>query len=388
MGIYNIKKLMKPYFTSVLSVYISVLSFCVVSVISMAGKNAIAKELDGIGMNGMTITVYNAAGENITDDTLYNILFDYDRITRLTPVIYQSATITLPNGAEMPCICWGISPMAKDIVNLKLLYGRILSQYDVNNNSFVCMVDENVAQGTYGRGNITSKQRYITLNNSVREFEIIGTVNKTSSVLNGMSGETIPDFVYIPYTTMNSISDLKSFHQIIVNVDEDIDEELMKSYISSNMQLPINSKIDITNLSQQRESINNIVNIAFMALFAVSCVAIVVCGISVASSVNAAVTTSRHDIGIKISLGASIFDIMKEFLTLSVLACIIGILAGFLTSIVIIATINIIFKTAFYFEYQLIMYGVSATILLAIIFSLYPSYKAASLVPIKALSRE
>ena len=388
MGIYNIKKLMKPYFTSVLSVYISVLSFCVVSVISMAGKNAIAKELDGIGMNGMTITVYNAAGENITDDTLYNILFDYDRITRLTPVIYQSATITLPNGAEMPCICWGISPMAKDIVNLKLLYGRILSQYDVNNNSFVCMVDENVAQGTYSRGNITGKQRYITLNNSVREFEIIGTVNKTSNVLNGMSGETIPDFVYIPYTTMNSISDLKSFHQIIVNVDEDIDEELMKSYISSNMQLPINSKIDITNLSQQRESINNIVNIAFMALFAVSCVAIVVCGISVASSVNAAVTTSRHDIGIKISLGASIFDIMKEFLTLSVLACIIGILAGFLTSIVMIATINIIFKTAFYFEYQLIMYGVSATILLAIIFSLYPSYKAASLVPIKALSRE
>ena len=69
MGIYNIRKLLKPYFTSILSVYISVLSFCVVSVISMAGKNAIAKELDGIGMNGMTVTVYNAAGENITDDT-------------------------------------------------------------------------------------------------------------------------------------------------------------------------------------------------------------------------------------------------------------------------------------------------------------------------------
>ena len=388
MGIYNIRKLLKPYFTSILSVYISVLSFCVVSVISMAGKNAIAKELDGIGMNGMTVTIYNAAGENITDDTLYSTLSAYDKITRLTPVIYQSATITLPNGTEMPCICWGISPMAKDIVNLKQLYGRILSQYDVDNNRFVCMIDENIAFGTYGRSNITGKYRYINLNDSINEFEIIGTVNKTSSVLNGMSGETIPDFVYIPYSTMNNISNLKGFQQIIVNVTEDTNEDMIKNYLSSNIQLPINSKIDINNLSQQRESINNIVNIAFMALFAVSCVAIVVCAISVASSVNAAVTASKHDIGIKISLGASIFDIMKEFLVLSVLACLIGILSGFITSTIMIAILNIILKTAFYFDYQLIMYGVSATILLAIIFSLYPSYKAASLVPIKALSRE
>ena len=204
-----------------------------------------------------------------------------------------------------------------------------------------------------------------------------------------MSGETIPDFVYIPYTTMKNLNNSSSFHQIIINVNNsDINEDAIKRYITANTQLPINTVLSITNLSQQRESINNIVNVAFFTLFLISCVAIIVCGISVASSVNTAVINSRHDIGIKISLGASRFDIMKEFLFLSILSCIIGVVAGFVSSIVLLILLNLILKTVYYFDYKLIMYGVSATILLAVIFSLYPSYKAAGLIPIKALSRE
>ncbi len=389
MKVSNIKKQLKPFYTSILSVYISVISLCVVSVISMAGKYAIAKELDGIGMNGMSVIVYNAAGENITDENVYNALFDYDKIQRLTPVLYQTASISFANGVEIPCICWGISPMAKDIVNLEQLYGRVLSQSDVDNNRLICMVDENIAINAYSRGNITGKSAYISLENSINQFEIIGTVNKTSSVLNSMSGTSLPDFIYIPYTTMKILNSGKSFQQIMINIENDsVSEEQIKKHIVSNMQLPANAIIDIKNLSQQRESINRIVDIAFLALFAVSCVAIIVCGISVATSVNAAVTGARHDIGIKISLGASKFDIMIEFLILSFIACLVGIFGGVATGYIFLIALNLILRSAFYFDSQLIIYGVSATILLAIIFSLYPSYKAASLIPIKALSRE
>lgn len=389
MNMSNIKKQLKPYYTSIISVYISVLSLCIVSVISMAGKSAIAKELDGIGMNGMSVTAYNAAGENITDETIYNVLSDYDKITRLTPVMYQAATITFNNGAEMPCICWGISPMARDIVKLDQLYGRNFSRSDIEYNNNICMVDENIAFNSYGRGNINGKTLYLTLDGGSNKFEIIGTVNKSSNVLNSMSGESIPNFVYIPYTTMKNLSNTKNFHQIMINVENDSDTvDTIANHILQNCQLPPNAVLNITNLSQQRESINKIVDIAFLALFAVSCVAIIVCGISVATSVNAAVTNSIHDIGIKISLGASKPDIMGEFLILSFIACIIGIAGGLFTGLTLLIGLNFVFKINLYFDTWLIIYGISATILLAIIFSLYPSYKAASLVPIKALNRE
>ena len=188
---------------------------------------------------------------------------------------------------------------------------------------------------------------------------------------------------------MKNLSNTKNFHQIMINVESDSDTvDTIANHILENCQLPPNSVLNITNLSQQRESINKIVDIAFLALFAVSCVAIIVCGISVATSVNAAVTNAIHDIGIKISLGASKPDIMAEFLVLSFIACIIGISGGMFTGLILFIMLNLISRINLYFDFWLILYGISATILLAIIFSLYPSYKAASLIPIKALNRE
>jgi ABC-type antimicrobial peptide transport system permease subunit len=146
--------------------------------------------------------------------------------------------------------------------------------------------------------------------------------------------------------------------------------------------------VDISNLSQQRESITKIVDLAFTALFAVSCVAIIVCSLSVATSVNTAIIQSKHDIGIKLSLGAKKSEIMTEFLLYSLTACLIGILTGTATGYLILKVINFIFDKIYTFDFSLLISGISATILLTIIFSLYPSWQAASLLPVKALSRE
>ncbi len=389
MTIYNLKKSLKPYSMAIISVFISILSVSIVSLISMAGKAEISKELDGVGMNGMTISAYNSSNENITDINLYNVLYNCDKISRLTPVLYDVSQVTFNTGVEIDCMCWGISPMAEEIVNLVRLHGRMFNQSDIDNNRFVCLVDENVALAAYGRSNITGKDIFLSIGSGIYKFEVIGVVNKTSNVLNGMSGELIPDFVYIPFTVMENLSYRKGLDQIIVNVtDENVDEETIKKYIQTKAVLNGGTKLEITNLSRQRDTINNIVNIAFMALFAVSCVAIIVCSISVATSVNTAVNRAKHDIGIKISLGAGKTDIMLEFLLYSVIACFIGILSGTAVGCLFLAAVNIILKTSYSFDYQLLIAGISATISLAVIFSVYPSYQAASLTPVTALNRE
>ena len=329
MDWFKIKKAMKPYKMAIISVFISVFSINMISLVSMAGKTEISKELDGVGMNGMTVTAYNSLNENITDINLYNILKDNEEITRLTPVLYDIAAATFNTGDEIQVMCWGISPMAKDIVNLLQLHGRMFSQSDMDNMNYVCLVDENVAKTAYGRSNIVGKDVYITLGQGIYKFNVVGVVNKTSNVLNGMSGQIIPDFIYIPFTVMENISYRKNIDQILVNVtDENITEEYLARKIRQNSAFNANTRLDISNLSRQRESITNIVDLAFVALFAVSCVAVVVCSISVATSVNTAVIQSKHDIGIKMSLGAKKTEIMKEFLLYSLLACTIGILSG------------------------------------------------------------
>ena len=373
---------------AMISVFISIFSLSVVSMISSVGKEKIKAELDGVGMNGMTVTAYSNYKENITDITLYNSLRKCDYVNRITPVRYDTMEISLSNGNELQCLCWGISPMAKDVVNLKQMYGRGISDGDINNSSLVCLIDESIALQNYGRSNITGKDLYITTDSGVHKLEIIGVVNKTSNLLNGMSGDIIPNFIYLPFTTMENISFEKGFDQLIINIKEGTTVENIIGYIKSNAVLPMYSTIEISDLSRQRNNINNITEIAFLMLFAISCVALIVCSISVATSVSSAVSQAKHDIGIKISIGASKLNIMSEFLILSVSACLIGIFFGISAGYISLGIVNFILKQTFSFDIGLLATGVSATIFLTATFSLYPSYKAASMIPIKALSRE
>ena len=381
-------KAIKPYTMAMISVFISIFSLSVVSMISSVGKEKIKAELDGVGMNGMTVTAYSNYKENITDITLYNSLRKCDYVNRITPVRYDTMEISLSNGNELQCLCWGISPMAKDVVNLKQMYGRGISDGDIDNRSLVCLIDESIALQNYGRSNITGKDLYITTDSGVHKLEIIGVVNKTSNLLNGMSGDIIPNFIYLPFTTMENISFEKGFDQLIINIKEGTTVENIIGYIKSNAVLPMYSTIEISDLSRQRDNINNITEIAFLMLFAISCVALIVCSISVATSVSSAVSQAKHDIGIKISIGASKLNIMSEFLILSVSACLIGIFFGISAGYISLGVVNFILKQTFSFDIGLLATGVSATIFLTATFSLYPSYKAASMIPIKALSRE
>ena len=373
---------------AMISVFISIFSLSVVSMISSVGKEKIKAELDGVGMNGMTVTAYSNYKENITDIALYNSLRKCDYVNRITPVRYDTMEISLSNGNELQCLCWGISPMAKDVVNLKQMYGRGISDGDIDNRSLVCLIDESIALQNYGRSNITGKDLYITTDSGVHKLEIIGVVNKTSNLLNGMSGDIIPNFIYLPFTTMENISFEKGFDQLIINIKEGTTVENIIGYIKSNAVLPMYSTIEISDLSRQRDNINNITEIAFLMLFAISCVALIVCSISVATSVSSAVSQARHDIGVKISIGASKLNIMSEFLILSVSACLIGIFFGISAGYISLGIVNFILKQTFSFDIGLLATGVSATIFLTATFSLYPSYKAASMIPIKALSRE
>ena len=389
MNTYNLKRALKPYSMAILSVFIAVFSINAVSLIAMAGKSEIAKELDGVGLNGMSVTAYNSSKENITDINLYNLLYQCEDIDLLTPVLYEKGKIEFNSGKKSTVMCWGISPMAEFIVHLDRVHGRMLTQNDIEAAKDVCLIDENIALEMYGRSDITGKQLYLTVGGSTRQFNIIGIVNKTSDILNSMNTDTLPYFVYIPYSTMESMCYKNTVDQILINViDENITEENIERYIQECRRIPEDINFKIKNLSRQREAITGIVDTAFLALFAVSCVAVIVCSISVASSVNTAVVNAKHDIGIKISLGAGRLTIMAEFMFYSLTACVIGTAAGTLCGYIMLSAVNLLLKTTYTFDYVLLISGIFVTILLTILFSAYPSFKASGLSPIQALNRE
>ena len=377
-----------PFKAAVAAVAVSVVASVLVSAVSESGKNIISSEMDAMGLNGIAAAVYNKKGENKTDVDFYNSIANMEKILSATPVLTEKTEITFANGTVMETMGWGINEQAADIVSLDITHGRMICEDDIKSNAFVCLIDENIADKVYKRSNICGKRIYVHTGENTVPFTIVGMVRKGSNVLNSFTAGLVPDFIYMPYTTMKSLSSKGGFDQIIFtseNTGVDIPELKEKLNESSRYRT---QTISFTNLSQQKEQIDKIVDTAFISLFLVSCVAVLVCSISVASSVNTAVIAKHKDIGIKMSMGAGRSDIAAEFIISAVISCFLGISIAFFLVIIAAASLGRFFDIWIKFDCTLIAVTVSVTIVLTAIFSFLPSFRAAEMPPIRALNRE
>ena len=379
----------KPFKTAIFAVFIAITASFSVSIISSAGKQLIAEEMNSMGLNGMTTTAFNTEGENVTNISFYNTLDKLNEISEISPIICEPGTAVFSNGKTLDVMGWGIAPDITDIISLKITEGRMLNNSDINNSSYVCVLDKNIAETAYKRSNICGKKLTFYIGNKAVCFTVIGIVEKESNILNSLTGDIVPDFIYIPYTTMSSLSNKSAFDQIIFtsyNTSQTV-SEFKQKLVNENYKYRSHT-IKLTNLSSQKDQISNIAEIAFLSLFIVSCVAVVVCSMAVGSSVNTAVISRHKDIGIKISMGASRWDIAKEFLFSALKACIIGVVCGVTAMFIGIKIFEIIIRFDISMDYTLILLSVFVTITLTIVFSLAPSYNAAKMSPITALNRE
>lgn len=378
-----------PFKTAITTVFISVAAAVLISVLSQTGKDYINNEMNSMGLSGLAAVVYNSSGENITNTDFYDTVRTLPGTDYATPVITENTTVYFSNGSAANTICWGISPEAANVVSLNIVSGRMMNKSDVDSNAFVCLIDENIANEIYKRTNICGKKITVHIGETAAELTIIGTVKKGSSILNSITGDVVPNFVYMPYSTMEMLSAKASFDQIIFtgNISGATDLEISDNIEKINSFYK-NKNIVLTDLSQQKQHITNIADTAFLSLFLVSCVAVTVCSMAVGASVNTAVISRQKDIGIKMSMGASDRDIIFEFMSSAVASCLIGIISAVIFTAFILKIISLYIAFSFNIDYSLIALSVSVTIVLTTVFSFVPSYKAAKLPPIKALNRE
>ena len=388
-AIYKLKNDIAPFKTAIFAVIISIWASVSVSAVSETGKQIITNEMDSMGMNGLAAVIYSNKGENITDKFFYQNVSGLNESEYASPIITENAEITFSNDTIMPVMCWGVDKNISNIISLEVITGRMIEKQDVERNARVCLVDENIADAAYKRDNICGKKILVNIGDKTTEFTIIGTIRKSSNVLNSITGDIVPNFIYIPYTTMMDLSSKTSFDQVLFtgNNTENTINELKSNLIKMDFRYK-NNIINITDLSHQKEQLTKIVDTAFMSLFIVSCVAVLVCSMSVGASVNTAVISRQKDIGIKISMGAGQFNIIIEFMISAIMSCIIGILSAIIFMVIALKLVSFILEFNITIDLSLIALSVFATIMLTSIFSFLPSCKAAKMPPIKALNRE
>lgn len=372
-------------FLTILSISIGVFSVVVISAIANIGKNAINYELDSLGIGGVIITPTNPSNIGIVSTDLEAVR-DFSTVEAATPVMMNVSTgIVKSNSSDIAL--WGVNSDASKVIRLELLHGRLINENDVSSCANVCVIDSALALNNYKRENIVGKNIRILVGSTYETFEVIGIAKSGGNVLQSLVGSYIPNFVYIPYTTMQTYDYSMKIENLAVKffTSADIDKSANKLISNLEAKNSVTDAYKFENLSQQKDTLNNMLDIITSVLTAIGFVSIVVAGISIMTVMMVAVSERTREIGIKKAIGAGKLQIMLEFMTESLIISFIGSVLGGVLGQTVACVGSYLVGSSVSFDFSIVFMCILGALIISTVFGIYPAYTAAKMKPVDAL---
>lgn len=316
---------------------------------------------------------------------------DMQNISDLVPgismaTIFSSGTASAEGGnltEETDEAVVGVLANYQSITNLELLQGNFLSDDDVDEKSKVAVLGYTKAQEVFGSA-YSAYGESIALEG--KTYEIIGVLSSMGSVSSGTSPD---DSIFIPYSTAAKYVFGNDVSPQITVIAEDVNDvsgviENINTVLTEDHK---NASFKITDAGSSMEAATASANTLSTLLVAVACIVFLVGGIGIMNVLFVSVKERTQEIGILKALGCSKREILLQFLSeanfISVFGGLVGVVAGFALVPLIRLTGMTIEPLAVSGVYSMLFAVVTGTV-----FGFYPAWKAASLMPIDALSQE
>ncbi|MCL2077149.1 MAG: ABC transporter permease [Oscillospiraceae bacterium] len=359
-----------------------------ISQISATGAGQVSVLLENMGINTVLVqSKQTNAAARLTDRDI-TALNAINGVAQAMPLMSANARAEILQ-KSLSCLVWGINGEAKEIISLRALHGRLIDARDTVSGARVCVIDEDIARKTYGRSNIVGKKINLLIGGEYREFEVIGVASSGLSVLQSALAGIIPDFVYIPFSTMQELTGRKTYDKIAVLLNDNADDGVtgrIELKLGGSGDTGANSgELIASNLLQQKNQLRGIMGTVTLALSVIAGISLFVAGLTVMTTMLVSVNERTREIGIKKSVGAGNFDIMREFLTESALLSFMGSAAGSLMALLVSFTGCRILGLDFLFSFGRFLSPVLFSLFLGGVFGAYPALKAANMNPIDAL---
>lgn len=290
----------------------------------------------------------------------------------------------------------GVAPGYAAIHNLRLVEGRFFSAEHNANSASVCVLGQGAKTNLLGYENAVGK--YVKVNDNW--LAVVGVLGEAIAATGKSSGggkmEDLNNVIYVPADTFRyRFWDMSSYLKdeldgIDVRLKPEVDSVEAAKVVTAILNSTHNNTQDFSvtipaALLEQQRRTQTIFTYVMVAIAAIS---LLVGGIGIMNIVLATVMERTKEIGVRRASGARRQDIMRQFLTESVLISsgggLIGVGLGFLISWVIAQTAE--WKTIVTPASVLIAFGVSVAV--GVVFGIYPAMKASRISPIEALRYE
>ena len=385
-------------FLTMLGIIIGVVALIVLVSIANGATSSVTDQISSMGSSYLTVTITDDKGNPLRLKELSDFC-EPEEVDEVAPVSWTSVTAktSYSNGTMT---LTGTTGSYADIQGLELFSGRFLKQTDIDNNSYVVVITKDTATELLGRVDAVGES--IKLNG--KSFLVVGVLSDSTSLTQGAavtgssdsddsdsSSSSVQLEGYIPFSTMTRLAD--NVLDVTMFYASGTDEDSLEPAENALTELLMErfgedeDAFSIVDQSEIMEAMSSVTNTMSLMIGGIAAISLLVGGIGIMNIMLVSVTERTREIGIRKAIGAGRETIMLQCLIEALLVSLMGCLAGIGLSWVILKVAAVVMKNSMSFtmDMKVVWLSVAFSVLIGVLFGLYPANKAASKKPIDTL---
>lgn len=377
-------------FLTMLGIIIGISSVIILVGMGQGTQKKVSDQIENLGTNLITVNIMGNRTPTISDEELAE-LKTKPGIKEIAPTISQgNVNIKSESKSDTTTLEASTSNYA-EIRKLTVSLGRFITQRDIDNRYNVLVIGPETAQNIFQSTDVVGKTMYV---NGI-EFTVIGVLKSEGTSSAGSSD----DKIIVPLSTGERLLKTANAKTFYVEAESKDKVDTAMSYI----QLFLNKKYGISSTSNSNTTRSyyrvmsqtslldtaNSTNKSMTTMLAgIAAISLVVGGIGIMNIMLVSVIERTREIGTRKAIGAKRKTILMQFLieaaSVSGLGGIIGVLLGYLGSYIG----EHFFSTTILISNNIVIAAFVFSVLVGIVFGIYPANKASKLNPIDALRFE
>lgn len=358
-------------FLTILGLSVGVGAVLTVQTLGEAGELRVEQEIAKLGVNKVWIRPKNER---------YLLKYDDSGLIRASTdapacaAAYTAAPVSF-SGKTMMAQIAGFDDSMEVVHNPKLLSGRMISRFEFEQGSPVCLVDETL-QDMWEKDMLG---QWINLQN--RRFRVIGVIKSMTAqtMASGYGMVILPLQTYMD-TFSGQISDITISVQTRQNAEQIAQQALNV--------LSVRGGYRVDTLEKEISAAREIVRIFVMVLVCVAAVCMVTGGIGVTNVLLISVRERRMEIGLLKAIGGTKAQVAAIFILEAVMYAVLGNVIGTLLGIFMIHGFARWIGLAVQLDVGIVVPVLLATALIGMCAGVAPAVSAAGMEPVDALRQE
>ncbi len=405
IAVFSIKTNMMRSLLTMLGIIIGVSSVIAIITVGDAGRDYIVGMIEDLGSNAIQIMVNTTKADSshyLTEADI-NAVRNLDNVKYCSPYEYSFGQVDTKDYNSYTFTIAGNEDVFQ-INNISTKYGRVWTKTEYEQAKPVCVISTLTATDAFGRENCVGETLNYTVNEKSIPLKIIGVVDMaemmqlsedqaSSMDMSQMMGGVSMAMIGIPASLNAQLNNsIDKYTQVFLIADEGADlqntGESALNIIKTRHGSFDDSVYTLSIMATYIDLLDSVIKIFTTFIAAVSAISLVVGGIGVMNIMLVSVTERTREIGIRKALGAKTSTIMFQFLTESVILCLIGGFIGFVLGVSGALGVAAVLNIPIALKASTVAIAVGFSSAIGIFFGIYPAKRAAQLTPIEALRRD